>query len=225
MARPKGKTVGPKTAKTNATQPPYENAQLQQAFGSLPCETQSILMGILVNNPGVLTELLKTPPEGDDSLANFQAWIERMAKALHSAKEYEPVSPKYTGKAMAVRAKVDSQNKDNISKPDIFGVFASKEASGVLADDDDPSVTESDYKCAVSCAKGTGRSRRSARASDGLTKPLKALEDRGIVERSGAQNRGFKFCPGCEQIFEDSRILWPPPKKRSEYVEPAPRKL
>lgn len=209
-----GETAGDTESPRPAVSP-ADWSKVQKQFDALPEEEKAVILGLLAFHPesaaSPIEEIRKLKAKADD----WDAYVKRQRSTLLRDTQHSPVKAIYAGKAMLVRVRVDPRNRDNISKPTIFGVFASKAASGVLESD-------GDYEVAVICARGSGRSTRANKASQALTNPIKLLEKRCLVKKSPT-GRGVCFGPGCEEVFDDDLLLvWPKPKKRAEYVEPRP---
>jgi len=215
VKKTRGKNTSPAPKAPPAPKPtPQQLPEWEQELESLPDEKRAMLAGLMTTNPGAVPLMVELRREAKRG-AVFSAWLTRQRVSLLKDKKHKPVQAAYVGKAMVVRARVDSRNKHAISRPDIFGVFASEEASGVLED-------PTDYQVAIKCAKQMGRGSVGNRASRALNNPITLLEMRGVLERSSAT--GFvRLAEGCQDIFEDPGISWPKPVPRSEYVTPKPR--
>lgn len=194
---------------------PARVAAMEQQVDLLPDVDKAIVIGLMATNPEAAELALERFVAYNETNDVLRAWIDRQVVQLISGKKHKPVQAVHVGKAMLVRALVDVVNKDAISKPDIFGVFASQAASGVLDN-------AADYDIAVACASGKGRSKSANRASAALTNPLKLLMSKALVERADI-GTGVRIAKGCEKIFGDPRIKWPPPRIGATYVEPKPR--
>ncbi len=213
--KPASPGVPPAVSHEPAT-PPVDSALLaawDKKLESVDPELSAALKGLLVANPAAAIKVLEELEPCTAKAKQHEDWVNRIARVLNESEKYSPHTAAFVGKAMAVRSRVDPRNRHRISRPDIYGVFASKEASGVLPDDGDL------YSIAVACAKRKGRSLHSNPISNKLTKPLAFLNDRAIVDRD-ADSGLVWLCDGCEEIFTDRRIPWPTPIKRNEYVEP-----
>lgn len=184
--------------------------ELKLDFESLPEDELAVAIGMLVINPKAALAALEKRRRDKTKAEQHDAWARRLRSELETDKQHKPVTATYVGKALVVRTRIAPKTKDRISKPDIFGVFASYEASGVLRNLEL-------YRVAVACAKGAGRSTSSNPTSNKLTNPLKLLRKRAVVESSGDRVR---LAEGCDIVFDP--IKWPPPVSRAEYVEPKP---
>jgi hypothetical protein len=207
--------AGKKPAAESTTKPltidPKALKELKADHESLSDEDRALLMGMMVINPKGALEALQKRQEEKTKAQQFEAWVGRQSARLSRWKQHKPVAALYVGKAMAVRARFDPTLKDGMSRPVIFGVFASREASGVLQ-------VEKDFNAAVGCANKTTDKELSDRASRALDKPLGLLYSHALIERTPPSGK-VRFAAGCELVFDDARIKWPPPKRRSSYVE------
>lgn len=211
MAKSKSKK---KPASRGAAKPlkidPKALKHLVPDIEALPEDEQAVAIGTMAMDPKRALTTLEKYQEQKTKAAQFDAWARRLRIQLQIDTKHKPVAAPYVGKALVVRTRVDPKTKDRVSKPDIFGVFASHEASGVLK-------SNALYAVAVACAKGPGRSTSSNPTSNKLTNPLKLLKKRAVVESSGDRVR---LSEGCEIVFD--AIKWPAPTPRAEYVEPKP---
>ncbi|MCE9629450.1 MAG: hypothetical protein K8S94_01845 [Planctomycetia bacterium] len=208
-SKPKKKPASKATVKAVKIDPKTWK-KLALAVESLPEAEQAIAIGTTVMNREAGRRALAEFQEYKSGAEYWWAWAIRIRGELESDTQHKPVAAKYVGKALVVRTRVAPTTRDRICKPDIFGVFASPEASGVLKDD-------ALYEVAVACANGKGRSTSSNPTSKKLTNPLKLLKKRGLVQLIDERVR---LMDGCERVFDP--IKWPPPVPRDTYVEPKP---
>lgn len=209
-SKPKKKPASRVTVKPVTIDPKARKA-LTLGVESLPEDEQAVAIGTKVMNPEAARIAIEKFQEYKTKSEHFDAWAHRQRIQLDIGFKHKPVAAPYVGKAVVVRTRVDPSNSERISKPDIFGVFASREASGVLKDN-------KLYTIAVACAQVAGRSTSSNPTSNKLTNPLKLLKKLALVESSGERVR---LAPGCDIVFD--QIKWPPPVLRAEYVEPRPK--
>ncbi len=208
-SKPKKKPASKSAAKALKIDPKVRK-ELTLGVESLPAEEQALTIGTKVMNQEAGRRAVEKFQEYKTKAEYFDAWARRQRIQLEIGFKHRPVAAPHVGKAVVVRTRISPKTKDRISKPDIFGVFASREASGVLKDD-------KLYEIAVACANGAGRSKASNPTSNKLTTPLRLLRKLALIEPAGDRVR---LAQGCEIVFDP--IKWPPPVSRTEYVEPKP---
>jgi hypothetical protein len=202
MARSRDKTKSASAASPKRLEMPARAVkEIGLDLAALPYDEQCVVVGAMVMNPLSARTFLENQHQLKDGNAAFVAWADRMCNQLKYDKQHKPVAAKHVGKAVVERTRQDPSTKDEIKRPDIFGVFAMPAASGVLP-------TRRLYDVAVACLKRIGRSTVANDASRKLITPINHLVRRGLLAVSAKKH--VQLPPGCEMVFD--KVDWPPPK-------------